>query len=137
MALKTADADRAVRAAVEKATEMGISLAIAVVDQAGYPIAVTRMDGARGFTSDVAIGKAKVSALLGVPSARPAERMPAAIAHAINDSHGQRLVFWQGAVPITTNGETVGGIGASGSSSQNDEIAALAGAESLQRRAES
>jgi glc operon protein GlcG len=133
MPLNLEQAERAVSTAVAKAKEMGIALSIAVVDASGAPIALARMDGVRAFTAEVAIGKAKASAIFGAPSGRLAERMPAAIAEAVNSTVGGRAVFWQGAVPIHSGGELAGAIGASGSTSENDEIAAQAGADALEK----
>ena len=127
MPLTTEQATAALDAAVAKAGEMEIAISVAVVDQAGYPIAVKRMDGAAAPTSEIAIGKAKVSVLFGMPSGE----FPGPIANALNGMQGWRLVFFQGAVPIRVDGELVGAIGGSGSSSENDAEAAQAGADAL------
>ena len=52
------EAKKALAVTEEKAIEMGVSLSCAVVDARGVLIALTRMDGARYFTADVAVGKA-------------------------------------------------------------------------------
>ena len=127
MALAHEQARTALEAAVAKAAEMKIDVSIAVVDVRGFPVALTRMDGAGGVTSEIAIGKAKVAAMFG----RPSGERPAPIADALNGMNGWRLVFWQGAVPLQLDGELAGAIGASGSSSENDEVAAQAGADAL------
>ena len=51
-------------AAEAAAVEMGIGLTCAVVDGGGTLVALARMDNARYFTSDIAVGKARASAAL-------------------------------------------------------------------------
>lgn len=131
MSLSYEQSQKALSAALAKAGEMSIAVSIAVVDDKGFPAALVRMNGARPFTSDVAIGKAKTSALFGNTSGRVAQNMPAAIAQAINDGTGGRAVFWQGAVPIKAGDDVIGAIGVSGSTSENDEIVAQAGADAM------
>jgi uncharacterized protein GlcG (DUF336 family) len=131
MPLSFEQADRALQAALTKAREMNITVSVAVVDDKGFPVALARMTGARAFTSDVAVGKAKASALFGNTSGRLAETMPAAIAQAVNQATGGRAIFWQGAVPLRVGEELVGAIGTSGSTSENDEIVSQAGADTL------
>jgi uncharacterized protein GlcG (DUF336 family) len=131
MSLTFEQAERAIKAAVARAGEMGIALAVAVVDDKGGPVALARMDGARYFTGEVAIGKAKASALFGNPSGRMAQNIPAAIANAVTDITGGRAIFWQGAVPIKAGNVLLGAIGASGSTSENDEIVSQAGADAV------
>lgn len=131
MSLSYEQAERALQAALAKAKEMNITVSVAVVDDKGFPVALARMSGARAFTSDVAVGKAKASALFGDTSGRLAERMPAAIAQAVNQATGGRAIFWQGAVPLKAGDAVVGAIGASGSTSENDEIVSQAGADAL------
>ena len=131
MPLTYEQAHRALEAALARAREMSVALSIAVVDEAGYPIALARMDGARPFTADVAVGKAKASAAFGGDSGTLAQRVPPAIAAAANQAIGGRAVFWQGAVPIKAGDQVLGAIGASGSTSENDEAVVRAGAEAL------
>src|SRR5688500_3647577 len=100
MPVTYAQAQRALEAAVARAGELSITLSIAVVDEAGYPVALARMDGVRPFTAEVAIGKAKASAAFGSDSGALAQRLPPAITEAINQAIGGRAVFAQGAVPI-------------------------------------
>ena len=64
----TAQAMAALAAAQEAAEQLDVSLSCAVVDSRGDMIAMARMDGARFFTTDVARGKARISAFFGQPS---------------------------------------------------------------------
>ena len=58
----------ALDAARGAADTAGVKLSCAVVDSRGDLIALARMDGARFYTTDVARGKAALSAMFGQPS---------------------------------------------------------------------
>ena len=131
MGLNYEQASKALDAAIEKAQEMNITLGISVVDAGGQLMAMARMTGANGATADVSAGKARVSAMYGVPSATMADRLPANIVNAMITAHNGRLVYSLGGVPITVNGEVIGGIGASGSSPDNDELCSKYGADAI------
>lgn len=120
-----------IKATEEAAAAKSLRLSIAVVDGRGDLIAVARMPGARPTTTDTAIGKAMVSAMMGRPSATTAGRGDTALYRNLNDSTGGRLRFFQGAVPIVRGGYTVGAVGASGASAQDDEDAVTAALRAL------
>ena len=63
-----AEAQKALTATEAAAIEMGVGLSCAVVDSRGALVALARMDDARYFTADVAVGKARASAAFGAPS---------------------------------------------------------------------
>ena len=63
-----ADAKKALAATEGAAVEMGVGLTCAVVDSRGALVALARMDTARYFTADVAVGKARATAAFGAPS---------------------------------------------------------------------
>jgi uncharacterized protein GlcG (DUF336 family) len=128
MALTYEQANAALQAAIAKAQEVGITLGISVVDAGGQLMAMARMTGANGATADVSAGKARVSAMYGVPSAAMAERLPANIVNAMITAHNGRLVYSLGGVPIKVGDEVIGGIGASGSAPDNDELCSKVGA---------
>ena len=67
-----------------------------------------------------------VSAMTGRPSAATTGQGENALYQNLNDSTGGRLRFFRGAVPILRDGYTVGAIGASGASAQDDEDAVVA-----------
>ena len=129
MALTYERAARIIETAIAKAEELNTKMAFAVMDLSGRPIAIAKMTGSGAMTSIVAQGKARVSATFGEKSGAIADRLPVGIQASLVSKSGGDFTFWQGAVPIFENGELVGGIGASGASSDKDEIACLAGAE--------
>ncbi len=113
----------AIHAAQETATELGVSLSCAVVDSRGDLIALARMDGARFYTTDVARGKARMSALFGQPSGDMADFGNSPAFSSFNETIPGPLYAFQGALPIMRDGELIGAMGCSGAASQVDEDA--------------
>ena len=119
----TAQAMAALAAAQQTAEDLGVSLSCAVVDSRGDMIAMARMDGARFYTTDVARGKARMSALFGQPSADMADFANSPAFQGFNETMPGPLYAFQGALPIMSNGELIGAMGCSGAASQVDEDA--------------
>lgn len=113
----------ALAAAKQTAENLGVSLSCAVVDSRGDLIALARMDGARFYTTDVARGKARMSALFGQPSAAMADFGNSPAFQSFNETIPGPLYAFQGALPITRDGEVIGAMGCSGAASQVDEDA--------------
>ena len=131
MALSYEDASKALSAALAKANEIGVGLSVAVVDDAGNPVALARMTGARrGTTSFACQGKAMVAAIWGVPSAEVAARFAnnSKIADHAQGLYGHRLLFLGGGLPLKVGDQVVGAIAASGGTGDQDLIVATAGA---------
>jgi glc operon protein GlcG len=124
-----ADARKALSAAEGAAVEMGVGLSCAVVDSRGALVAMARMDTARYFTADVAVGKARASATFGAPSGGLTRIGSLGLDKVIE---GGQMLFLQGAVPIMSDGQTLGALGCSGASSQQDEDAATAGVAAME-----
>lgn len=121
--------DAAVRqmmdAAASHARANGWRVSIAVVDAHGELLGFSRLDGASLVSIGISQGKAKTSARL----RRPTKVLSDAVAEG---RLGLPLsvpgtVVLQGGLPITVDGVTVGGIGVSGVTSQQDEETAQAG----------
>lgn len=105
-------------------------LAIAVLDPRGAVRAFIAEDGTSLHRGDVAIGKAYGAISLGIPSRSIGERAEkqAYFVAAISHITGGKMVPVAGGVLIRdAAGELVGAIGISGDTSENDEIAAVAG----------
>ena len=115
------EAQAIIAAAQTDAAGKNLQLSIAVVDGRGDLIAATRMPDARATTMDTAIGKAMGAAIFGLPSAELAAASTSPLYQNLNEASGGRLRFFQGAVPIVRDGYTVGAVGASGASAQDDE----------------
>jgi glc operon protein GlcG len=67
--LTSDDADQAIAAAVAAASAAEIAVTIAIVDASGILLGLKRMEGARGFSVDLATRKARTSAAIGVSTA--------------------------------------------------------------------
>ena len=120
-------AKRIAEAAEAMAVEMGLMMAIAIVDDSGALKTFSRMDGAPLLAVDLAIDKAYTSAAYGIAT------------HAWHDFikndppllHGitkvPRLITFGGGYPIEIDGEVVGAIGVSGGHYKQDMEVAQAG----------
>ena len=110
----------------EAADGIGVKLSCAVVDSRGDLVALARMEGARFFTTDVARGKATLSAMFGQPSGDLANFAQSPAFANFNEAAQAPLYPFQGALPIEKNGEVIGAMGCSGATSQQDEDAVRA-----------
>ena len=122
--------DEAVRmlgAAVKTADEMGVKVAIAVLDPRGDLVALHRMDGALWRSVPISQGKAAASAAWDAPSGDLRERWDQPVLRALSMMENGRLIPWQGAVPVRRGDELVGAVGVSGARPEQDEEIAKAG----------
>ena len=101
---------------------------IAVVDEGGNLMALERLDGTFAAGANISIGKARTAVLF----KRPTKAFEDIIKNgrtamvALPDAYFTPL---QGGIPITIDGQIVGGVGVSGAASaQQDEELAIAGA---------
>ena len=125
--LTSADVKKMMAAALAEAEKNKWQVAVAIVDDGGFMLHLERMDGAAVTTAEVAVGKARTSALTRRPSKFFEDRVkdrPAFIAFPAG-------LFIQGAVPIMYQDECVGAIGVSGVQSAEDEQIARAGIAAL------
>lgn len=104
---------------------------IAVVDEGGNLMALERLDGTFAAGANISIGKARTAVLF----KRPTKVFEDIIKNgrtamvSLPDAYFTPL---QGGVPITIDGQIVGGVGVSGASSaQQDEELAIAGANAF------
>lgn len=124
-------ARRALDAAAQKAEELGVPVAIAVVDRASHLLAYGRMDGAPLLSAQIAQDKAYTVAAFGLPTHEWFQLIKdePALLHGIVKT--DRLIVFGGGVPVRIDGELVGGIGVSGGSAEQDERIAEAAAAAL------
>jgi cob(I)alamin adenosyltransferase len=121
-------AKRVMAAAGAKAEEIGKPVCIAIVDVAGTMVLFERFCGGASFSAIVAEGKATGSAFTGRDAPTLKEMTSGALGEQLA---GRRFFASQGGVPLITSEGTIGGIGVSGSSAQEDEVIARAGAAAL------
>lgn len=133
-ALKTQDismdqAQAIIAAAVKKSQELHINEDIAVVDAGGNLKAFVRMDSAWLGSIDIAIKKAKTARYFDMPTGEIGKKsQPGGPLYGIEVSNGG-LISFPGGTPIRASDDTIiGAIGASGSTVENDDMVAQAGA---------
>jgi len=130
--VRLAAAQRAVAAALDEADRLSVDVCIAAADSGGHLLAFARMDRAPLLCTQLAQDKAySVSSFGGLPTGewwRLLESEPALL-HGIVKT--DRLVVFGGGVPLVSEGRTVGAIGVSGGSSEQDVRIAEAGAAAL------
>ena len=127
-------AKRLAAKAVEKAGELKVGGAIAVVDDGGSLIYLERLDGTMPAAANIAIGKAATAAVF----KRPTKKLEHLIQRerlAMLDLSGitsTPYVPLMGAYPLIYNGEVVGAVSVAGAETgENDEIIALYAAGSF------
>jgi glc operon protein GlcG len=117
-------AQQVLSAAQQEAEKLHAPCAIAVVDASGILVAFVKMDGVRAGSPDLAIGKARTSALLQRPSAETE-----------NNVNNGRLAFvtagvmaLRGGEPLLAGKEVVGAVGIASLNKDNDVTIAQAAA---------
>src|SRR6476659_9602930 len=125
-------AQRVIAAAIMKAEEVAADVCIAVTDGGGHLLAMARMDRAPLLCIHIAQDKAySVASFGGLPTSdwwRLLASEPALL-HGIVKT--DRLTVFGGGVPLVADGRTVGAIGVSGGSSEQDVRIAEAGATAV------
>jgi glc operon protein GlcG len=126
-------ADRAARAALEKAAAMGIGMTVCVVDEAGRPVVLMKGDRTGFLTAETSRAKAVAAAAFRRPTRELVEMQksnPAFWSAVPAISRGEALPS-TGAVPIVVNGRVIGAIGCGGGSPDEDHECASAGAAAV------
>jgi uncharacterized protein GlcG (DUF336 family) len=132
---KKIDLDTALRiieAAKRKAAEIKVAMDIAVVDEGNNLVAFQRMDGAWLGSINISMNKAYTARAFNMetkilaPLCQPGQ--PLFGIHASNDG---RLIIFPGGIPLKDGDLVIGAIGVSGSSVENDQAVAEAGAAAL------
>jgi glc operon protein GlcG len=129
MPLSLIDANKVIDRAHAKAKQLGIKVTVAIVDEGGLLIALSRMDGALPLSPQLAEAKAVGAAMF--------QRDGGALAQMAQDRPGffsaaDRLVRVPlipglGSMPIKEDGQVVGAIGISGGRPEQDLECAEAG----------
>ena len=127
-----AQADAAVAAAIEKAQQIGTKMNIAVVDAGANLKRFARMDGAWLGSIDIAIRKARTARFFDMNTGQIGQlSQPGGSLFGIEHSNGG-LISFPGGVPIRNpSGTVIGAIGVSGSTVENDQAVAEAGAAAV------
>jgi glc operon protein GlcG len=126
---------RFIDAGIRKATELGVKVSIAVVDSHGDLVVLERMEGAVSLSPKIAMGKGAAAAIFMRPTAEfePRIQQNSAFWAGVSSMTAGTLLFGRGGVPLKKGAETVGAIGVSGATSEQDEAIALAAAAELEK----
>lgn len=129
--LTLAEADAVLAAARARAEQIDQPMNIAVVDDGGHLVAFARMDGAIKASIDISTRKARTSVMMNLPTAALAQvTQPGAELYGLEQTSGG-LVTFGGGVLLVRDGETVGAVGVSAGSVEQDVSVAEAGAAAL------
>ncbi len=127
--LQAADVNAVIQAALKEAESNHWAVTIAVVDDGGNLLGLTRMDGCPPVSAHIAPGKAVTSAM--------GWRESGAYEKVVNDgrfsflSVGVLPAVLEGGAPIMVDGQCVGAVGVSGVKSNEDLQIAKAGIAAL------
>ena len=131
--LTLAEATLILDAAQAKAEELGVAHVLCIADNAGYPIALRRMDGGKVTSVQIAENKAFTAAGHRRKTHTFTNTYPGEEAWGIFTQHYGRLTVFVGGYPIEADGEVVGGIGASGGNGEQDMAVCEAGIAAFER----
>ncbi|GAB3276416.1 GlcG/HbpS family heme-binding protein [Kineosporia babensis] len=124
--------ERVMGAATVAAEAAGVAMNIAVLDEAAQLKAFVRMDGALLGSIDVALGKARTSALFRMNTEAVFEFCkPGGPSFGLENTNGGLVVFAGGCPLIDEAGTVIGAIGVSGGSPDQDGEVALNAAKTL------
>ena len=122
MSLSLKDANELIDKAHAKAAELGVRVTVAVVDEGGHLIALSRMDGAPPLSPQIAEAKAVGAAMFlrdGGALAQIAQDRPGFFS-AADRMVRVPLIPGIGSIPIKHEGRYVGAIGVSGARPEQD-----------------
>jgi glc operon protein GlcG len=114
-------------AAEHEAERLHAPCAIAVVDASGILVTFLKMNGVRSGSPDLAIGKARTSALLQRPSAETEANVDSGRLAFVTAG----LLTLRGGVPLKAGGQVVGAVGVASLNKDNDVTIAQAAAEAF------
>ena len=130
------DASIMIKAAIKKSLEINVFETICVVDNAGFPIKMERMDGARVTGPQISWNKAFTAAthkrsthLFNNSPNGPA--LPGNEAFGIQLSFEGKFAVFVGGFPICVDNNVVGGIGMSGGNGEEDTKVGIAALQAL------
>jgi uncharacterized protein GlcG (DUF336 family) len=125
--LTSTDVKKILAACEAEAAKNKWAVAISIVDDGGFLLGFTRMDGAPPISAEVSMGKARTSAMTKRPSKFFEDRVKERPAFASFPAG----ILIQGGLPLIHDNECVGAIGVSGVQSHEDEQVAHAGVSAL------
>jgi len=126
-------ANRIIESALDRGRELNLKpLSVAVLDAGGHLIAFQKQDGSSMLRFEIASGKAYGALAVGMGSRwlnDAAIERPHFIQGLSAVSHGRIVLVPGGVLVRNKTGTLLGAVGITGDSSDNDELAAIAGIE--------
>ncbi|PWI13972.1 hypothetical protein DI272_07240 [Streptomyces sp. Act143] len=118
-------AEKILDAAQQRARAIGKAVSVAVVDAAGFPVAIRRPDGARPLTPDIARAKAYTAAIMQRPGTmlkKWQESQPVFFSQLSQlPGAAMPIMATEGSVTIKKDGEIIGGLGIAGGTAAEDQ----------------
>jgi uncharacterized protein GlcG (DUF336 family) len=140
MAIKLAQASTIVDVALQKGRELNLRpLVVAVLDAGGHLVAYKREDKSAILRFEIAYGKAYAALGMGFGSRglfERAQKAPMFITTLSAVSNGRVMAVPGGVLIQDQDGDTIGAVGISGDTSDNDEACAVAGISAAGLKAE-
>ncbi len=132
MNISLEQAEKIIAAAKKKAVELDTKMNICVVDAGANILAFVRMDGAWLGSADISLKKAKTARFFDMPTGVIGSlSQPGGSLYNIEHSNGGLITF-PGGVPVKNKeGVIIGAVGVSGSTVENDNAVAEAGAAAI------
>jgi uncharacterized protein GlcG (DUF336 family) len=125
-------ARRLADAALSQAREIGVPMAVAVVDRGGNVVLAERMDDAQIVALPLAIDKAWTAVSCQAPTDDWASSTaPGGEDWGMTTALGGRIVVLPGGMPIRAAGKVIGGVGLSGGYGHQDRLCAEAAVEAM------
>ncbi|GGK68759.1 GlcG/HbpS family heme-binding protein [Amphritea balenae] len=121
-------------AAIQHATQLGISVNISVYDPGANLLSFQKMEGAPLGSIDIAMNKARSAVLFGAPTEALGELARNQQLTGFEQTNNG-LILFAGGEPIRHNNTVIGGIGISGGSAEQDKEIALFAIEQLSIKA--
>ena len=114
-------AETLLRASEAEARNIGVPMALAIVDSEGGLQLFKRMDGALPVSTELAMAKAYTAAAVRMPSDEVGRlAQPGQPLYGIQHTSQGRIVLFGGGLPLRIDGQVVGAIGVSGGSVEQD-----------------
>ena len=123
---------KVIDAAIQKSTEMGVKMNIAVVDSGTNLVAFSKMDDAWLGSIDISQKKARTARYFNMDTGEIGKlSQPGGPLYNIEHSNNGLISFPGGVLLKSADGTIIGAVGVSGSSVEDDHAVATAGASAI------
>lgn len=118
-------ARRLIHMVEQKAREIGVNAVVAVANEGGNIVAVECMDDSYIASYDIAVNKAFTCAALKMPTSKLKKlAQPGQSLYGIQFTNNGKIVIFGGGVPLNAGDKTIGGLGVSGGTEEQDTLLA-------------